>query len=162
MKVALKTDSCFKWLKYWACVLVPPVKSFCFNYFYNFLSRNGRNSSFVPFQTIFPSNIQLSVMKDSRQGQIQEFIHRSWALRLLNPFTTLRLIIFPPPEPYTSPSSYRNVEPFKSNIEMHLSIKLYKPFLCLLVRQKHVGVYPPPRGGQSSPWVRPCKEWLAN
>ena len=36
MKVALN-NSCFKWLKYWACVLVPPVKSFCFYYFYNFL-----------------------------------------------------------------------------------------------------------------------------
>lgn len=30
-------------------------------------------------------------------------------------------MIFPPPQPYTSPSSYRNGEPFKRKIEMHLS-----------------------------------------
>ena len=95
---------------------------------------------FVPFQTTFLSNIQLSVMRDSWQGRIQGFIHRSFALRLLNPFTTLRLIIFPPSRPYTSSSRYRNEERLKRKIEMHLSSKLYKPLLYLLVRRKHLGV----------------------
>lgn len=95
---------------------------------------------FVPFQTTFLSNIQLSVMRDSWQGRLQEFIHRSCALRLLNPFTTLRIIIFPPSRPYTSSSSYRNEERLKRKIEMHLSSKLYKPLLYLLVRRKHLGV----------------------
>ena len=99
--------------------------------------------SFVPFQTTFLSNIQLSVMRDSWQGRIQGFIHRSCALRLLNPFTTLRLIIFPPSRPYTSSSSYRNEERLKRKIEMHLSSKLYKPLLYLLVRRKHLGGNPP-------------------
>lgn len=97
-------------------------------------------AGFVPFQTTFLSNIQLSVMRDSWQGRLQAFIHRSCALRLLNPFTTLRLIIFPPSRPYTSSSSYRNEERLKRKIEMHLSSKLYKPLLYLLVRRKHLGV----------------------